>query len=142
MEQITTTSEKQTFNFAEKFAKQLKGGEIIGLVGELGAGKTIFTKGLAVGLGIKKNIASPTFILMKVYPIADCRLPIADFVHIDAYRIKTVQDLIAIGIQEYFNRPDTITIIEWADRVKKILPKKTRYVKIINNVGDKRLINI
>ncbi len=146
MKQITTTSEKQTFNLAKKFAKQFKGGEVIGLIGELGAGKTIFTKGLAAGLKIKKNITSPTFVLMKIYPIADCSRntagPIADFVHIDAYRIKTEQDLIAIGVQEYFNRPDTVIVIEWADRAKKILPKKTRYVKIQNKGGNKRIINI
>ena len=151
MKQITTTSEKQTFNFAKKFAKQLKGGEIIGLIGELGAGKTIFTKGLAAGLEIKKNITSPTFVLMKVYPIRHptpspaqrswAGSEIQHLIHIDAYRIKTEQDLIAIGVQEYFDKPDTITVIEWADKAKKILPRKTRYVKIQNKGGNKRIIN-
>lgn len=145
-------SEKETFNFAKKFAKRLKGGEIIGLIGDLGAGKTVFIKGLAAGLGIKKNITSPTFVLMKVYQTKYPRLPkpgdggqaissIQYLIHIDAYRLKTPEDLIAIGAEEYFNRPDTVTVIEWADKIKKILPKKTRYIGIINKDGNKRIIN-
>jgi len=124
-----STSEKQTLSFAKKFSKNLAGGRILGLIGNLGAGKTVFTKGLALGLGIKKNINSPTFVLMKVYPIKKHR-QIKLLIHIDAYRIKSAQDLIAIGAAEYFNRPDVITIIEWADKIKKILPKKTKLIKI------------
>jgi len=156
--QIITNSEKQTFNFAKKIAQQLKGGEIIGLIGELGAGKTIFVKGLAQGLGIKKNIVSPTFVLMKIYQIRNPKLiPRRDagfnaryLVHVDAYRIKSPQDIIAVGAQEYFNRLDAVVVIEWADKiypppnkrgVKKILPGKTRYVKIKNQGENKRLIN-
>ena len=123
-----STSEKQTLNFAKKFSKSLSGGQVIGLAGNLGAGKTIFTKGLALGFGIKKNITSPTFVLMKVYPV---KSPIIKFlVHIDAYRIKSAENLIAIGADEYFKSPEAITIIEWADKIKKILPKKTKLIKI------------
>ena len=144
MEKITN-SEKETFDFAKNFAKKLKGGEVIGLVGDLGAGKTIFAKGLAAGLGIKQNITSPTFVLMKVYEtpktqITNYKLPITTFVHIDIYRVKSPRDITAIGAEEYFNRPDTVTIIEWADKIKKILPKKTRFVSITNKAGSKRLI--
>jgi tRNA threonylcarbamoyladenosine biosynthesis protein TsaE len=144
MQQITT-SEKQTYNFAKNFAKKLKGGKVIGLVGELGAGKTIFAKGLAAGLGIKKNITSPTFVLMKVYKIqknkiTNYKLPITSLVHIDAYRIKSSLDITAIGAQEYFNRPDTVVVIEWADRIKKILPKKTRLIKFKTIKSNERKI--
>ena len=140
-----TNSEKETFDFAKNFAKKLKGGEVIGLVGDLGAGKTIFTKGLAAGLGIKQNITSPTFVLMTVYEtpktqITNYQLPITTFVHIDAYRIKNARDITAIGAEEYFNRPDTATIIEWANNIEQILPKKTKFVNIINKEGTKRLI--
>ncbi|NCQ16448.1 tRNA (adenosine(37)-N6)-threonylcarbamoyltransferase complex ATPase subunit type 1 TsaE, partial [Candidatus Falkowbacteria bacterium] len=117
---LISRSEKQTFNFAKNFSKRLKGGEVIGLIGNLGAGKTIFTKGLAAGLGIIKNITSPTFVLMRVYPVKSRR--IKQLVHIDAYRVKSARDLTAIGADEYFGRPDTITAIEWADKIKKILP--------------------
>ena len=133
-----STSEKQTFDFAKKFSKNLTGGEVFGLIGNLGAGKTIFTKGLALGLEIKKNITSPTFVLMKVYPVKS--LDIKFLVHIDAYRIKSVKDLMAIGADEYFNRPDAITVIEWADKIKKILPKKTEFIKITINKTS-RIIN-
>ena len=145
---FTATTEQQTFALAKKFASQLKGGEVIGLIGNLGAGKTIFTKGLAAGLGIKKYITSPTFVLMKVYPVKSRparilpkaklfngvnpvkSLSIKHLVHIDAYRLKSAQDLTAIGAPEYFSRPDTVTVIEWADKIKKILPRKARLVKI------------
>jgi len=129
MRQITI-SEKQTFEFAKEFARSLKGGEIIGLVGELGAGKTVFTKGVAAGLGAKKNITSPTFVLMKVYEVKSRKSKIKSLCHIDAYRIKSPQDITAIGAEEYFNRPDTVTVIEWADGIKKILPERTRYIKL------------
>ncbi len=136
-----TISEKQTFNLAKQIAKEFKSKKIIGLIGELGTGKTIFVKGLAAGLGIKKNITSPTFVLMRVYKIANRKSQIANFVHIDAYRIKSAKDLLAIGVEEYFKRPDTITVIEWADKIKEILPKETRYVKIKYQGGNKRIIN-
>ncbi|MFH1254985.1 MAG: tRNA (adenosine(37)-N6)-threonylcarbamoyltransferase complex ATPase subunit type 1 TsaE [bacterium] len=133
-----SSSEKQTFIFAEKFSKKLTGGETIGLVGDLGAGKTVFAKGLAAGLGIKKNISSPTFVLMKIYPVKKHQ-QIKFLIHIDAYRIKKRQDIIAIGAGEYFNNPEAITIIEWADKIKKILPRKTNFVKIKIN-GRERTI--
>jgi len=134
-----STSEKQTFNFAKKISKQLAGGQVLGLTGNLGAGKTIFTKGLAAGLGIKKNITSPTFVLMKVYPVSRHK-QIKFLVHIDAYRIKSSRDLIAIGADEYFKRPDAITVIEWADKIKQILPKQVKFVKITIN-KNRRIIN-
>lgn len=134
-----SASEKQTLNFAKKFSKNLTNGQTFGLIGNLGAGKTIFTKGLALGLGIKKNIASPTFVLMKIYNIKKNK-QIKFLVHIDAYRIKSTQDLIAIGAEEYFSRPDVITVIEWADKIKTILPKKTKLIKISINKTS-RIIN-
>ena len=137
-----TISEKQTFNLAKKFAEKLKGGKIIGLIGDLGAGKTIFTKGLAAGLGIKQIVNSPTFVLIKIYPVRNLKSKIRNLIHIDAYRIKSEQDIIAIGAQEYFARPDTVAIIEWADKIKKILPKKTSYINIEDKEGNKRIINI
>ena len=158
MKQTITNSEKETSALAKKYAKTLKGGAIWGLIGNLGAGKTVFIKGLAQGLGLKKNITSPTFVIMKVYPVKSRStriLPkaklfngtnpvkkgkIKNFVHIDSYRLKKGRDLIAIGAEEYFNRPDTLTVIEWADRVKKVLPKKTRFIKIKILAGDKRKI--
>lgn len=135
-----TKSKIETHAFAKNFAKQLKGGEIIGLIGKLGAGKTIFTKGIAQGLGIKNTVNSPTFVLIKIYDVPNHKT-IKKLCHIDAYRINKPADIISIGVKEYFNRPDTITVIEWADKIKKILPKQTRYVNIKNYSSNKRIIN-
>ena len=138
--QITTKSEKETFNFAKNYATKLKGGEIIGLIGDLGAGKTIFAKGLAEGLEIKQIVNSPTFVLMKIY---DCQnhKTIKNLVHIDAYRIESVKDIIAIGANEYFNKKNTVTVIEWADKIKKILPQNTSYITLKQN-KLKRIIKV
>ena len=145
---ITTQSEKQTLNLGKKFASELNGGEVIGFIGELGTGKTVFIKGLAKGLNIKKTITSPTFVLMKVYPVKSCeagsstakfnrvnpilnhKSKILNFCHVDAYRLKNGQDLIDIGIKDWIGQPNTITVIEWADQVKNILPKNKILVKI------------
>ena len=123
----TTKSEKQTINLGKNFVLGLKGGEVIGFIGELGTGKTIFIKGLAQGLGIKKIITSPTFVLMKVYK---AKGPIKYLCHVDAYRLKSARDLIDIGIKDYLNKKDAVTVIEWADQVKNILPKDKILVKI------------
>lgn len=133
-----SNSEKDTFNFAKKFAKNLKGGEVVGLIGDLGAGKTVFAKGLASGLGIKQKITSPTFVLMRIYPVK--KGSIRNFIHIDAYRLKSAAGLAAIGAKEYMNDPESIVLIEWADRVKKHLPA----AKIINIavLESSRLIKI
>jgi len=101
----------------------------LGLIGDLGAGKTVFTKGLAQGLGVKKVISSPTFVLMKVYRVNRSG-KIKKLVHIDAYRLKNDADAAAIGISEYFSRTDTVAVIEWADKIKKVLPKNTKFIAI------------
>lgn len=138
--QYISKSAKDTYKLAEKIATKFKGGEIIGLIGELGAGKTTFTKAIAKTLKIKKNITSPTFVLMKIYPVKLTGSKIKTLIHVDAYRLKTAEDLTAIGAQDYLGRPDTVAFIEWADRIKKILPKQTKYISIISK-EDERLIN-
>jgi tRNA threonylcarbamoyladenosine biosynthesis protein TsaE len=137
-----TSSAKQTFNLAKNFAKKLGGGEVIGLIGELGAGKTVFVKGLATGLGIKKNITSPTFVLMKIYPVTNFKFQISNFVHIDAYRIKNEKDVLSIGAEEYFNQLNTVTVIEWADKIKKILPLNAVIITLKNKGKNTRQITI
>lgn len=134
-----TNSEQETFELAKDFGAGLKGGEVIGLSGNLGAGKSVFARGLAAGLGIKKKITSPTFVLMNVYPIK--QQVIKYFCHIDAYRLRSETDLAAIGAKDYLGRPDTVTVVEWADKVKSLLPKNTKLIKL-NNLGkEERVIN-
>jgi tRNA threonylcarbamoyladenosine biosynthesis protein TsaE len=125
-----THSEKETFVCARKLASRLQQGGIIGLVGDLGAGKTAFTKGLAAGLGIRQRITSPTFVLMKVYKIRASASPIREFVHIDAYRIKNIADLLAVGLGDYLDDPTGLVVIEWADKIKPDLPKTAVYIHL------------
>ena len=147
---IITLSEKQTLSLGKKIVKQLKGGETIALIGELGAGKTIFTKGIADGLKIKKIITSPTFILMKIYKTNKHKSKtnsnesrIQKLCHVDAYRLNSGKDLIDIGINDYLGQKNTITIIEWADQVEDILPINTIFVKIkVESNSKKRVISI
>jgi len=130
MKRIITQSEKETQDIGFELAKGLKGGETIALSGNLGSGKTIFSKGLARGLGVRKIIASPTFVLMKVYKIEGHQMEIENFVHVDAYRLKTANDLKEIGLFDWLNKKNTIVAIEWAEKVKKILPKTAIEIKI------------
>lgn len=132
MPKIITNSEQETYAWAKNFAQSLKGGEIICLSGDLGAGKTVFTKGLAKGLGVKKIVNSPTFVIMKIYPIADKKAKIKKLVHIDAYRLSSADDIKTIGVDEYFGRADTIVVIEWPEKIKKILPKKIFIINLIS----------
>jgi len=149
--EIITLSERQTLNLGKKIAKQLKGGETIALIGELGAGKTILAKGIANGLGIKKTITSPSFVLMKVYNKTNNRKSkinlneprIQKLYHIDAYRLTSGKDLIGIGINDYLGQKNSITIIEWANQVRNILPKNTIFAKIkTKKKKNKRIITI
>lgn len=109
-------------SFAKKFAASLRGGETIGLVGDLGAGKTTFVQLLAGALGVKKAVKSPTFILMQAFPTsaAAAKRGAARICHVDAYRLKDWKELAAIGFEEYAGEPRTVTLVEWADRVPEL----------------------
>ena len=120
MHKFTTTSKTQTQKLGETLAKELRGGEILCLSGELGAGKTTFTQGLLSGLKIKGPYTSPTFVIMKKYN---------NVYHIDAYRIKN-EDLLSLGWKELIADKNNIIIIEWAERIKKILPKDAIWIKL------------
>ncbi len=121
----------------EKLARSFRGGETIALEGDLGTGKTTLIKGIAKGLGIKRNITSPTFVLMKIY-LANLhesnhkshKSRIRMLCHADAYRINSGQELVDIGILEYINDPETVVIIEWAEKTREILPKETIWVRM------------
>ena len=123
-----TKSPKETeklagFLLAKITKNKSKKALVVALEGELGAGKTTFTKGLAKSLGIKTKIKSPTFNLIKNYSVNSKIL-----YHIDCYRLKNYRDLLPLGIKEIISNPQNIVIIEWSDRVREILPKK--YIKI------------
>lgn len=122
MKEFISKSPEETMNFAISFAKNLKGGEILALEGDLGSGKTTFTKGLAEGLKVLDTITSPTFVLLKDYPAKIDKKEI-EFVHVDAYRVEMIEDIKSIGIEDFLDRDDVILVIEWADKIFEILPK-------------------
>lgn len=132
---VITRSEKQTPKLAQIFAREIlklkqKNAIVVGLEGELGAGKTTFAKGFAKGLGIKEEMKSPTFILMRVFRIRN-----HNFFHIDAYRDQ-------LDFREFLKSPQNILLIEWSDKVRKILPKKYfrfRFKHIAKNSREIRL---
>lgn len=123
MKQFTTKNAHQTLELGKNLARQLRGGEVIALTGELGAGKTTLVKGIAAGLGIKRPITSPTFLLLRVYRVREQK-NIRQFIHVDAYRVKHPAELFDVGLDNYLGRPDTVTVIEWAERVRTLLPKR------------------
>jgi len=99
---------------------------VIGLFGDLGAGKTTFVKALGRGLGIKRKIISPTFVLMRNFAIKG---PYHHIHHIDAYRINE-KGFVQLGLREVIDDPENIVVIEWADRVRKLLPKDAILIDI------------
>lgn len=133
-----TKSPKETQKLGEKFAKSLKGGEVIALYGDLGAGKTVFVQGLARGLGIKKGVVSPTFVFMRSYPFRLNRKQFV-FYHLDLYRGESNQDFEALGLEEIF-APDSVVVLEWANKIEKELPKDN--IKVYFERQDERTRNI
>ncbi len=142
MKYIAKTNQ-DTYNIAAKLSKRLKGGEIVALEGDLGAGKTTFTQYLAKILGVKKQVTSPTFVLMKIYPITNHQSPITNLVHVDCYRLDDPQELFYLGIEEYLNKKDTLVVIEWADKIRNYLKKFKKKIWIkMKFKNNKRIINI
>lgn len=141
MEKIITKKEKETRECGLKLAKKLKGGEILALTGDLGAGKTKFLQGLAKGLGVKSRVNSPTFNILKVYKTSGNQ-KIKTFCHVDAYRLNSGKDLTSLGVEEYFQDKRAVTAIEWAEKVKKILPPKTIKITIKHQREEERIIII
>lgn len=117
-----SNSEKETFELGVKTGCNAKPGDVYTLIGDLGVGKTVFTKGLARGLGIEEPVSSPTFTIVQVYE--DGRLP---FYHFDVYRIGDIEEMEEIGYEDCIYGQG-VTLIEWADLIREILPEK--YVQI------------
>ena len=103
-----------------KTPKKMKTALVIGLEGNLGAGKTTFIQAFARGTGIKGRLTSPTFVLMKKYN---------NLYHIDCYRIKSGQDILALDFKEIVSEPKNIVLIEWVEKIKRILPKGRIWIK-------------
>lgn len=117
-------SEKETIQIARALAKQVKAGDVYCLSGDLGVGKTVFTKGFAKGLGIEEPVNSPTFTIMQIYE--EGRLP---FYHFDVYRINDVEEMEEIGYEDYFYG-EGVCFIEWAELIQEILPNNCKKIRI------------
>lgn len=125
--EFLSKSEKDTQKIAQNFAKKVKMPAIILLYGDLGAGKTHFTKGFAKGLGYKSIVTSPTFTIMNIYEGG--RLPIY---HFDMYRLSSADEAREIGFEEYLNMEtlNGISIVEWPENVKGLINDKVIKIKI------------
>ena len=136
---IESNNEKETFELGKSIGKKAQPGEVYTLIGDLGVGKTVFTQGVAAGLGIDEPVNSPTFTILQVYD--EGRLP---FYHFDVYRIGDESEMDEIGFEEYAYG-DGVCFIEWADLIKGIIPKKHTRIEIKKNLDkgfDYREIDI
>ena len=136
---IETFSPEETFAVGKEIALQAEPGQVYTLIGDLGVGKTVFTQGVAEGLGIEEPVNSPTFTIVQVYE--EGRMP---FYHFDVYRIGDVEEMDEIGYEDYFYG-EGLCLIEWANLIEEILPDRYTQITIEKNLEkgfDYRLITI
>jgi len=151
---ITDNSE-QTRKLGERLASELRGGKIICLTGELGSGKTTFSQGVLRGLGAKEPYTSPTFVVMKQYKLKAQNLKrkatvkssklsenkIEKVFHLDCYRVNA-EDIMNLGWEEIISSKNNIVIVEWAERIEQIVPKKAMWIKFGHKGKNEREIMI
>jgi tRNA threonylcarbamoyladenosine biosynthesis protein TsaE len=134
---LISRSAKETINIGKRIAKRLKHSDIICLFGELGSGKTVLAKGIAQGLGIRADrISSPSFVLIRQY--LQAKIPLF---HFDLYRLKNEKEILDLGYEEYFYGAG-LSVIEWADRLKHLLPKEYLKIKLEVKGENKRKITL
>lgn len=123
-----SSSEQETFALGEKIGKEAVPGSVYALLGDLGVGKTVFTKGFAKGLGISEHVSSPTFTILQVYD--EGRLPLY---HFDVYRIGDPEEMEEIGYEDYFFG-DGVCLVEWANLIEELMPEQTTWIRIEKNL--------
>lgn len=132
MKELISESEEQTKKIAREFAEGLNMGDVVCLEGELGAGKTQFVKGMAAAFDIdESHVQSPTFTLINEY---EGSLPLY---HFDCYRMESVKEALEIGAEEYFYG-EGVSVIEWPDRIREILPPEAIWITITSLAPTKR----
>ena len=131
---IETFRAEETFALGKKIGEAIRPGTIISLVGDLGVGKTVFTQGVAKGLGIHEPVNSPTFTIMQVYE--NGRLP---FYHFDVYRIGDIEEMDEIGYEDYFYG-EGVCLVEWANLIEELLPEGVCQVKIEKDLDRKSVV--
>lgn len=127
-----SNSQEETMKIAEDFAKTLHKNDVVLLEGEMGAGKTVFAKGVAKGLGIEDNVVSPTYAYMNDY---DGKL-----YHYDCYRLSCGEQAVNLGLTDYFDAGG-VCLIEWSENISSVLPENCKIVKIVRD-GEQRIITI
>ena len=135
--QLRMHSVRETIQFGKQVGQQLTGGAVLALTGDLGTGKTVLTRGIAFGLGMSMDqVSSPTFTLIQEYTGS---IPL---IHVDLYRLERPSDISTLGLEEYFT-PDTIVIIEWAERFPQILPSDHMVICLeYGEAEDGRLVSL
>ena len=134
-----TTTFAETYELGKSIGEKAKSGDVIALVGDLGSGKTVFTQGFAMGLGISEIVNSPTFVILHEY--GSGRLPLY---HFDVYRINDIREMDDIGFSEYIYG-DGVSLIEWANLIEEILPAEILRIEIKKDLEkgfDYRLITL
>ena len=135
MKKIISDSPSRTKEIGKNLARKIlkkenpKEATVISLEGDFGGGKTTFAKGFAKGLSIRQRIKSPTFVIMRRYKVKQKSLKNLSFYHLDCYRIKSEKEVLDLGLKEIFKEPKNIVLIEWGEKIRKILPKKTIHIK-------------
>ncbi len=132
---IILKSQEETIEFGKKIGENLKSGAVVALDGDLAAGKTYLTKGIALGLGITEEVSSPTFTIISEYP-GKYRL-----YHMDVYRLENSDDFLDIGGEDMLYG-DGVCVIEWSKKIKDILPKNTIFIEITVNPDSSRSITV
>ncbi len=142
--EIVLKSLKDTEKLAKKITKDLakNSGSVLALYGNLGSGKTTFTQFLAKALGVKEKILSPTFVIMKTFSLSK---PVGSFkflTHIDTYRLNSAKDLTSLGLKDLLKDKENILVIEWPEKIEKLLPKNTVriYFSVLNEKERKVVI--
>jgi len=128
--------------FKKRQDKKRSGALILALEGELGSGKTTFTQMLARELGVKEKVLSPTFVIMKKYGVPENRLGLKNFYHLDCYRLDDSKEILALGFEEITKDKKNLVAIEWAEKIKEVLPADAIWLKFEHLGEDKRKIKI
>lgn len=136
MTEILIKNEQEMREFGQKIAARIKGGAVIELIGDVGAGKTTFTKGLAAGLGVAETVSSPSFTISRAYDGEKFNLT-----HYDFYRLNDA-GIMALEIADSLENPHNITVVEWAESVVDILPENRLKIEILRAENDSRLVRV
>lgn len=128
-------SVEETWELAARFADELRPGDVVCLEGELGAGKTTFTQGLAAALGVSGRVTSPTFCIVQEHRSSAVSPRIPLLVHMDLYRLSGEEDVEAIGWEDYLSR-GAVLVVEWPDRAGGLVPQSARHVSFLHGEGE------